>query len=193
MTPLEHKIIRYINDFNRDNGYSPSVDQIRITLGHKSKGSVHRYLSRLVASGELKKNNDSGRNVYVQKKTQHMPMAGRIAAGSPIEAIAESEQLNFFDRFTDEGLYQLQIKGDSMIDIGISEGDIVLIKPARKAHDKQIVVALIDGADATLKRYYKRGKHVELYAENSNYEPQIYSAERVEIQGVLHSVHKFSL
>ena len=77
-----------------------------------------------------------------------------------------------------------------MKDIGIAEGDIVLIKPTRIASNKQIVVALIDGTDVTLKRYYKRGKHVELFAENDKYKPQIYLAERVEVQGVLHSIHK---
>ena len=118
-------------------------------------------------------------------------MIGRIAAGSPIEAVSESEQLNFFDRFNDEGLYQLQIKGDSMQDVGIVDGDIVLIKPARRARNGEIVVALIDGNDVTLKRYYARGKKIELFPENANHEPQLYEPERVEVQGILHSVHKF--
>ena len=121
-----------------------------------------------------------------------IPFIGRIAAGSPIEAIPESEQLNFFDRFTDDGLYQLEIRGDSMCDVGISEGDIVLIKPARSARNGQIVVALIDQTDTTLKRYYQRGKKIELYSENKKHQPQIYQPDRVEIQGILHSAHKFS-
>lgn len=192
MTPTEHKIVSFIESYFADHNYSPSVSEIMLGLGHKSKGTIHRYLAQLVEKKALVKSNESNRVVYLSKNNNHIPMAGRIAAGRPIEAIPDSEQLNFFERFTDEGLYQLAIKGDSMIDIGITEGDIVLIKPTRKARNKQIVVALIDGTDATLKRYYKRGKHVELYSENAKYEPQIYLAERIEIQGVLHSVHKFS-
>ena len=192
MTPTETKIVKFIQSYYKDNGYSPSMSEIMLALGHKSKGTVHRYLSQLVQKGALVKSHESNRPVYLANDSTRIPFLGRIAAGIPIEAVADSEQLNFFDRFTDEGLYQLQIKGDSMIDIGIDDGDIVLIKPARKAINKQIVVALIDGSDATLKRYYERGKHIELYAENTRYESQIYLADRVEIQGILHSVHKFS-
>jgi len=196
MTPAEHKIVNFIARYFEDYGYSPSISQIMLGVGYKSKGTTHRYLNQLLASGELIKSKESGRAVYTCKNANQakssIPLAGYIAAGLPIEAVAESEQLNFFERFTDEGLYQLKIRGDSMQDIGIADGDIVLIKPAQRARDKQIVVALIDGNDATLKRYYKRGKYVELFAENDKYEPQIYLAERVEIQGILHSVHKFS-
>lgn len=192
MTPAEHKILNFIRHYIDDYGYSPSVSQIMLGVGYKSKGTTHRYLNQLLAAGELFKCNESGRVVYTCKAKNNIPLAGCIAAGQPIEVVAESEQLNFFDRFTDEGLYQLKIRGDSMQGVGIADGDIVLIKPARKAYDKQIVVALIDGTDATLKRYYKRGKYIELFAENDKYEPQMYLAERVEIQGVLHSVHKFS-
>lgn len=196
MTPTQYKIINFIKRYFDDYGYSPSISQIMLGVGYKSKGTTHRYLNQLLAAGELVKSKESNRTVYTCKYSKvakyNIPLAGYIAAGLPIEAIAESEQLNFFDRFTDEGLYQLKIRGDSMQDIGIADGDVVLIKPAQHASDKQIVVALIDGADATLKRYYKRGKHVELFSENDKYEPQVYLAERVEIQGVLHSVHKFS-
>lgn len=196
MTPAEHKIFNFISRYFDDYGYSPSISQIMLGVGYKSKGTTHRYLNQLLAAGELIKSKESGRAVYACKYNdqpkQNIPLAGYIAAGLPIEAVAESEQLNFFDRFTDEGLYQLKIRGDSMQNIGIADGDIVLIRPTQKAYDKQIVVALIDGNDATLKRYYKRGKHVELFAENDKYKPQIYLAERVQIQGVLHSVHKFS-
>ena len=192
MTPTEHKITRFIAQYIDQYGYSPSVSQIMLALGHKSKGTIHRYLNQLVTQGELIKSKESGRNIYTPIPKRSYPFAGRIAAGSPIEAIPESERLNFFDRFTEEGLYQLEIKGDSMIDIGIVEGDIVLIKPTRKARNKEIVVALIDKTEVTLKRYYERGKHIELFSENKRYQPQIYTADRVEIQGILHSVHKFS-
>lgn len=192
MTPTEHKLVQFIESFYERNGYSPSVNQMMLALGHKSKGTMHRYLNQLIDKGELLKGQESGRNVYVRKTQDNIPMAGRIAAGRPIEAVADNEQLNFFDRFTDEGLYQLQIRGDSMVNVGIYEGDIVLIKPVRKANNNQIVVALIDGTDATLKRYQSRGDEIILTAENDSYPAQHYAAERVEIQGVLHSVHKFS-
>jgi len=193
MKPTEHKIINFLQRFVENYGYSPSISEIMLGIGHKSKGTIHRYLNQMVDQGILSKTSDAGRNtyIYVDKHDQCIPMLGRIAAGIPIEAVQESDQLNFFDRFTDDGLYQLEIKGDSMIDIGICEGDIVLIKPTQKAYDRQIVVALIDNSDATLKRYYNRGKHVELFSENKKYPPQVYLSDRVTIQGVLHSVHKF--
>lgn len=191
MTPTEQKIINFINAYFEANKYSPPLSEIMLGLGHKSKGTIHRYLNQLVNQGELVKAKESGRVVYQCPNKLFIPLIGRIAAGSPIEAVNESEQLNFFDRFNEEGLYQLQIKGDSMQDIGIVDGDIVLIKPARRARNGEIVVALIDSNDVTLKRYYARGKKIELFPENSSYEPQLYEPERVEIQGILHSVHKF--
>ena len=191
MTPTEQKIINFISTYFETNKYSPPLSEIMLGLGHKSKGTIHRYLTQLVKQGELVKAKESGRTVYQRPNKHFIPLVGRIAAGRPIEAVSESEQLNFFDRFTDEGLYQLQIKGDSMQDAGMVDGDIVLIKPARRAQNGQIVVALIDGSDVTLKRYYARGKKIELFPENTNHQPQLYEPERVEIQGILHSVHKF--
>ena len=188
----EQNILIFLKAFVAEHGFSPTLTEIKEGIGYKSRGATYRYVCQLVDKGLLINQKSEKRGLRLPQSNYLIPMQGRIAAGSPIEAVAESERLSFHDRINIAGLYQLQIKGDSMVNVGIDDGDIVLIKPARTANNGQIVVALIDSNEATLKRFYKRKAYIELRAENDDYTPQRYQPERVEIQGILHSVHKFS-
>lgn len=188
----EHTILAFIRDFIDAHGFSPTLTEIRDGIGYRSRGSTYRYVCRLIDRGLLVNAKGEKRGLRLGPAGGLIPLAGRIAAGAPIEAVPESERVSFHERINIPGLYQLQIKGDSMVNAGINDGDIVLIRPARSASNGQIVVALIDASDATLKRFYKRKHYIELRAENEAYPAQRYGHERVEIQGILHSVHKFS-
>ncbi|MDH5368761.1 MAG: transcriptional repressor LexA, partial [Gammaproteobacteria bacterium] len=115
-----------------------------------------------------------------------LPLVGRIAAGQPIEAIHNQEEINLTEMFVGKDRYALQIKGDSMIDIGILDGDIVVIEPQNTAQFGDVVVALIDDQEATLKRYKRlKDGRIELSPENQDLQPMIYDASRVKIQGLL--------
>ena len=121
------------------------------------------------------------------ESAQNIPLLGTIAAGAPIEAISDmSDQINVPPSMMSNGQhFALQVKGESMIEAGINHGDIVVIKEQKQANNGDIVVALIDNQEATLKRLYKKGEFVELEAANKNYETQVYNSTKVTIQGRL--------
>jgi repressor LexA len=188
LTPLENKMLQYIQQHISRNGQGPTLAEIGQALGIASKGTVHRYVQALVDKGYLLRTERGWRGIRLAKYSHAhatLPLAGRIAAGQPIEAIPGQEQLDLGD-FLQEDHYALQVKGDSMCDIGILDGDMVIIKRQPDARNGDIVVALIDGQEATLKRLQRLSKdEVILIPENSNMQPMVYAAERVVIQGVL--------
>ncbi|MEQ8937708.1 MAG: transcriptional repressor LexA, partial [Gammaproteobacteria bacterium] len=114
-----------------------------------------------------------------------LPFAGRIAAGQPIEAIPEQLEINFSDILLGSDRYVLEVKGDSMVDAGILNGDLVVVRKTETADNGDIVVALIDNGEATLKKLRKHGDRVELIPANQSMAPMIYPANRVHIQGVV--------
>lgn len=190
MKPAERQILDFIEQYIEERGYSPSVAEITLGTGYKSRGSVHSYIESLIAQGKLIREAGVQRGLSVPKKPV-IPMMGRIAAGMPIEAIPESESIDFYDQLDEPGLYQLLVSGDSMIDAGINDGDTVLIKPCSTAPNGAIVVALVDDHEATLKRIYQRDGKVILKAENPDYAPMTYLPEQVRIQGVLFCLARF--
>ncbi len=190
MNKTESQILSFIEQYLEEHDYSPSVAEIMLGIGYKSRGSVHAYIETLVGKGLLLREPGRNRGLSLPEKPK-IPLLGRIAAGMPIEAIPESESLDFYERLNCPGLYQLIVSGDSMIDAGICDGDSVLIQPAQSAPNGAIVVALIDGENATLKRIYQRDGRVTLKAENPAYAPQHYPPERVQIQGVLFCLARF--
>jgi repressor LexA len=118
-----------------------------------------------------------------QKKRTSLPLAGQVAAGSPVLAVENRERVDFANLFKDEGQYCLRVKGDSMIEAQIADGDYVVIRQQKVARDGDIVVALVDGDDATLKRFYREKNRIRLEPANSRMKP-IYSSN-VEVLGVL--------
>ena len=188
LTPLEDKMLQYIQQHLGQHGQGPTLTEIGQALGISSKGTVHRYVQALVEKGYLLHTERGWRGIRLAKQSHShatLPLAGRIASGHPIEAIPGQDQLNLGD-FIREDHYALQVKGDSMCDIGILDGDMVIIKRQSNARNGDIVVALIDGQEATLKRLQRLGDaEILLIPENSTLQPMVYAATRVEIQGVL--------
>jgi repressor LexA len=189
LTQLEQRILEFIRDYIGQHGQGPTLTEIGAAMDIKSKGTVHRYVQALTNKGALEHVERGWRGIRLANESQlhstTLPLAGRIAAGHPIEAIPGQEQLDL-GAFVSDNRYALQVKGDSMIDIGILDGDWVIIEQRDTAHDGDIVVALIDEQDATLKRFKRLSNdQVLLIPENTSLSPMQYPLERVRIQGIL--------
>jgi len=157
-TLLEKRILNFIHAFIIKHGHSPTLVEIGKAVEINSKGTIHRYVQNLRNKGML----------------------------APPERGQNQEEINLSEMFVGKDRYALQIKGDSMIDIGILDGDIVIIEPRSTAEFGDIIVALIDNEDATLKRFKKlKNGRIELSPENQDLQPMIYDAVRVKIQGIL--------
>ena len=170
-------------------------------LDLKSKSGIHRIVSALEERGYIKKLNNRARAIEIIKNVNlidtqsgknknniiSIPILGKIAAGLPIEAISDNTNyIELPETLLKKGEYFiLNVEGDSMIEAGIFDGDQVVIRKANNANNGEIVVALIDNNEATLKRIFKRGQQVALQPENSNYKTVIYGPDRIQIQGVL--------
>ena len=192
LTPTEAKIQDFIRLFIEQNGHGPTLKEIGEGVAIKSKGTVHRYVSALKNKGALQHNERQWRGLSINQADKTacntLPFLGRIAAGQPIEAIADITEININDMLVGHGnsRYMLQIKGDSMVDLGILDGDMVVIEQRDHAKNGEIVVALIDEQNATLKRFHLEDDgQVLLIPANATLTAQQYAADRVRIQGVL--------
>jgi repressor LexA len=198
LTHQQEKLLQFISDFQNKSNVTPSFDEMKDGLGLKSKSGIHRILSALEERGYIRKLNNRARAIeiikYPNNKTEYpnsnsipIPILGKIAAGHPIEAI--SDNTNYLDipqSLLGKGEYfLLEVEGDSMINAGIFDGDQVIIEKRNDAKNGEIVVALIDNNEATLKRIYKRGQQLALQPENPNFKTVIYGPDRVQIQGIL--------
>ena len=189
-TLLEKRILNFIHAFIIKHGHSPTLVEIGKAMDISSKGTIHRYVQNLRNQGLLAQPERGWRGIRLAddalSTSTTLPLVGRIAAGQPIEAVNNQEEINLSEMFVGKDRFALQIKGDSMIDIGILDGDIVVIEPRDAAQFGDIVVALIDEQEATLKRFKRlKDGSVELSPENQDLQPMVYDASRVKIQGIL--------
>ena len=201
LTFQQEKLLKFIIDYQKQNNVTPSFDEMKDGLDLKSKSGIHRIVSALEERGYIKKLNNRARAIEIIKKVNlidtengknknsiiSIPILGKIAAGLPIEAISDNTNyIELPETLLKKGEYFiLNVEGDSMIEAGIFDGDRVVIRKANDANNGEIVVALIDNNEATLKRIFKRGQQVALQPENSNYKTVIYGPDRIQIQGVL--------
>ncbi len=195
LTQTEVKIHDFIRAFINQQGHSPTLKEIGDGVAIKSKGTVHRYVNALKTKGVLQQNSRQWRGLsLLENHTEdpvsntRLPFVGRIAAGQPIEAIADITEIDINKLLVgkNNNRYMLQIKGDSMVDLGILDGDMVVIERRDTAKNGDIVVALIDEHNATLKRFHlEKDGQVLLIPANATLTAQQYTAERVRIQGVL--------
>ncbi len=182
---------RIIRDHFVHHGRAPLLSEIAEALGIVSKGVVHRHVQALAEAGLIELLPGRHRGIRLTDEAPQptpctLPLLGRIAAGRPIEAIPGEEQLDLTQFFVGPGRYVLKVQGDSMVEAGILDGDMVIVRQSDRADDGAIVVALIDDNEATLKRL-RRNKDgsVTLIPANSALSPMTYPASRVRIQGVL--------
>ena len=189
LTRAQHKTLSFIRHFIARHDCAPTLSEIAAGLGLRSKGSLHKHVQALAEAGYLKVHSGRQRGIeltrFAEQQLHSLPFLGRIAAGQPIEAIPGEDTLNLTEFLLGPDRFALRVTGDSMIDAGILDGDTVIIKRQDNANDGDIVVALIDNGEATLKRLRKRGDRIELIPANAAYPPLIYPANRVQIQGVL--------
>ena len=207
LTAKQRELLLFIDARLKENGISPSFDEMREALDLKSKSGVHRLISALEERGFIRRLPNRARALEVTKLPEakgdnvvpmraavpapandmiEIPLHGRIAAGTPIEALQGTECFPVPAALLGAGEhYALEVSGDSMVDEGILDGDFALIRKADDARDGEIVVALIDNEEATLKTYRREGRMIRLDPANSRYEPQRYDEARVQIQGRL--------
>lgn len=200
LTPKQHKLFVFIEDTLARKGVSPSFDEMRTFMGLKSKSGIHRMIANLAHKGYIRHLPNQARAIEVIPRPSNIsalytinndngtdiPLVGKIAAGYPIEAVHTNDSITVPPQMLGLGEhYALVVEGDSMQGIGIMDGDTVIIKRTDRAPDGSIVVALVDGFEVTLKRLHTRGKSVALEPENPAYQTRIFSADRVEIQGIL--------
>ena len=198
ITRRQKEVLDFIRNFVERCGYSPSFEEIAHGLDLSSLATVHKHISNLERKGLLQRAHNRSRSIDLipeRKKSmiQEIPMLGRIAAGHPVEAIETRETLSLNDIVDNKAVFALEVRGESMRDDHIMHGDYVLVEKAQTARQGEIVVALVDGSDATLKRYYLEGSVVRLQPANAEMEPIYVPAARVAIQGrVLAIVRKFA-
>jgi len=207
LTAKQHELLNFINDRLSKTGVSPSFDEMREALDLKSKSGVHRLISALEERKFIRRLPNRARALEVVRMpeiaaltpavprpvvptaandTIEIPLHGRIAAGTPIEALQGTEAFAVPAALLGPGEhYALEVSGDSMVEEGILDGDYALIRKADSARDGEIVVALIDNEEATLKTYRREGQMIRLDPANRSYEPQRYDEGRVTIQGRL--------
>ena len=205
LTKKQHELLLFLEERISQSGVTPSFEEMKKKVGLKSKSGIHRLISALEDRGFIKKlpfkaraieiikspntkSKSSGHNPDIlDKQVVELPVVGRIAAGLPIEAIEEGESSLFVSKFLTKGSdsFILEIKGESMIDAGINDGDFAIIKKQTTANNGDIIVALTNENEATLKRFRKRGDTIALEAANEAYETRIYSAGQISIQGIL--------
>jgi len=167
----------------------PTLEELCALLGVRSRGSLHKHIQALIEAGLVEPSAGRHRGIRLVPEAaceNSLPLLGKIAAGRPIEAIPQPEQIDVPARLrTDKPCYVLQVQGDSMCEAGILDGDYVVIEQRDQARNGEIVVALIRGEEATLKRILQQPGRVILYPENSAMPAMKYRPEEVQIQGVL--------
>ena len=220
LTKKQKNLLIFINKKIRSSGISPSYEEMKNSLNLKSKSGIHRLISALEERGFVKRLAHKARALEVVKlpenasandifntftprvikggldknnnKSTDVSVLGSIAAGTPIEAIQqEVDRVALPEDLQNNGEhYGLKVKGDSMIEAGIADGDTVIIKKVSNVDNGQIAVVLIDDQEATLKRVRKKGNTIALEAANRNYGTKIYAANRIKIQGKLVSLYR---
>ena len=222
LTKKQKNLLLYINKKIRSTGISPSYEEMKNSLNLKSKSGIHRLISALEERGFIKRLAHKARALEVlklpetasandiynsfspsvikggldssnkKKNINEIPVLGKIAAGTPIEAIQnEVSRVIIPQALSKNGEhFGLKISGDSMIEAGINDGDTIIVRKTTTANNGQIVVALIDDHEAMLKRIRKKGKVIALESANKRYETKIFGPDRVKVQGVLVSLYR---
>ena len=203
-TQRQKEILDYITRFIARHGYEPSYAQIARHFNVSSKATIAKHIAALERRGLLSRRREDGAfNLAVTVEDSptdaicEVPLLGRIAAGAPIDAVEDAQPISvprfLLGRVRPERVYALRVKGDSMIDEHICDGDIALIENRTEARDGEIVVALIEGTRATLKRLFRFGHEVELRPANSQLAPMRLRAAQVEVQGIFRGLLRPSL
>jgi len=193
LTKRQREILDYLQDFIQQRGYAPSLEEIGRRFSLSSLATVHKHLTNLEEKGFIRRSWNRSRSVeLVSAPTGHraleLPLLGYVAAGMPIEAVASAETIAVPEDLAgkrERETYVLRVKGDSMIDEQIRDGDYVIVDDRRSADNGEMVIALIGGSDVTLKKLYRDNGRVRLQPANPSMQPILVDASQVQIQGVV--------
>lgn len=190
LTRRQQEIYEYLQSHSEEFHHPPTLDELCAALGLSSKGSLHKQIQALVEAGLVQPMNNQRRGIRLTEQVQHadsqLPLLGVIAAGQPIEAIEQDEFVEVPEWLhTSRPCYVLQVRGESMIEEGILDGDHIVIEQRSHAANGEIVVALVDGSEATLKRIEQQRGAVILHPANPAMKPMRYAPDQVQVQGVL--------
>mgnify|MGYP003294917913 CR=1 FL=1 len=200
LTPKQNKLLQFIEKTIRKTNTAPSFEEMKVYMGIKSKSGIHKFISELESKGYIYHIPNQARALEIVSRQSNISnyapvsnddsvkisLVGKIAAGYPIEAVQTQETISVPPQMMGLGEhYALMVEGDSMQGMGIMDGDTVIIKRANRAPEGAVVVALVDGFEVTLKKLHTKGSSVALEPANPAYQTRIFSADRVEIQGIL--------
>jgi repressor LexA len=201
LTRRQRQVYDFISGFVDKNGYSPSYEEIADGLGLSSLATVHKHIGNLEQKQLLRRDYNRSRSIDLLKprgrmkqafavaaaaaaeSSMSLPLMGRIAAGRPLEALENPESISLSDFTRSKEVYVLQVTGESMQDEHIVNGDYVLVEKTKSARDGEIVVALVNGSDATLKRIYVEGNKIRLQPSNAAMQPIVVPSASVQVQG----------
>ena len=194
LTKRQKEILDFLSEFIDRNGYSPSMEEIAEHFHFASLNAVFKHLEALERRGHLHRDPNRARAIQLSQSNpigvQTLPLFGYVAAGRPIEAVSNPETLQVPDEFLPRrgSYYVLRVQGESMIDEHIQDGDYVVVESREAANPGDMVVALIDGENVTLKRFYREGNLVRLQPANQTLTPIVLDEKRVRVQGIVVSV-----
>ncbi len=197
LTKRQRQIYDFIADFVESNGYSPSFEEIGAALGLSSLATVHKHINNLERKKFLRRDYNRSRSIDVLPLPEgipsrarpmavsglELPLVGRIAAGKPIEQVETPETISLTDFTRAKDVFVLQVMGESMQDEHIMNGDYVLVEKTESAREGEIVVALVNGSETTLKRLYHAGAQIRLQPSNAAMQPIFFPADAVQVQG----------
>jgi repressor LexA len=200
LTDRQQEILQFILQSVSERGYPPAIREIGDAVGLSSPSTVHSHLNALVKAGYLRRDPTKPRAIEVldpghvepslhRAPVRDVPLVGRIAAGSPILAEQDIEEIYPLptEIVGNDPVFMLRVRGDSMIDVGIFDDDFVVVRRSQTAQNGQLVAALVDGEEATVKRFQRKDGRVTLIAENVDYAPMVFT-EGVEILGIVTAV-----
>jgi repressor LexA len=191
LTKRQREILDYLGEFIQQHGYAPSLEEIGGRFGLSSLATVHKHLTNLEDKGFIKRAWNRSRSVElvptrVGGRTLELPLLGYVAAGVPIDAITTAETIAVPDNLVGKlDTYVLRVRGDSMIDEQIRDGDYVIIEDRKNAENGEMVIALLGGTEVTLKKFYRENRHIRLQPANPAMQPLVFDADHVQIQGVV--------
>jgi len=191
LTKRQKEILDFITRFLDEKGYSPSLMEIGEHFGLSSPATVHKHVDNLRRKGLVRKTWNANRSLELTPsalgvRSIRLPLVGRVAAGQPIEAVEQRETIAVPENMVGRGeTFVLQVRGDSMIDEQIRDGDYVVLEKRARVHNGDVVVALVDGQETTLKKFFRDGARVRLEPANQGVEPIVVPGERVRVQGVV--------
>ncbi|MFH1755111.1 MAG: transcriptional repressor LexA [Candidatus Latescibacterota bacterium] len=196
LTRQQRRVLSFISTFLETEGYAPTLEEIRSHLGLSAVSTVHEHVEKLIEKGYLSRGWNQSRSIALTPfaatsgmmpgTAGRIPLLGRVAAGNPIEAVLDPEDIPVPDSFLGKrDTFALNVAGDSMVDEGILDGDTLIVEKAEVAENGSLVIALIDGKDAVVKRFHRRGRRVELASANEAHPPLMFEANAVRIQGIV--------